>query len=367
MLTAALCLLCLMAAGSSPAYAVSGEEIVIEAEKYLGYPYGWSASGPDAFDCGGFTWYVYDQAGIDFGLRVSSAHLAEQGEIIDDPADLQLGDILFFGYGRSAISHWGIYSGYGYIIHSYNSSTGVVETPLEEVLPPFCYGVRLNQMPAYEERAPLVGTPSAWATAEIHMAIEAGLIPEAEQGGYQQVMTRGAFCSLLLQVCEVLSGQTAAEILADRGLTIDPTVFTDTKNEDILTAYALGLVSGKNDGTFGPEEPLSGEAAATLLGRLLALTGNQGACDPEYTLADLAETSAWSPTELVCYGAVGLPGGGPVPWAKTEPPIQDACLTREQAYISVMRLYNDLLIPTIPEQFPAVKSNLALFGAADFF
>ena len=341
-----LCLALFLALDAAPAHGVSGEDIVLEAEKYLGYPYAWSAAGPNAFDCGGFTWYIYDQLGIDFGLRVSSAKLAGQGQSIEKAEDLQLGDIVFFGYGKAAISHWGIYSGYGYVIHSYNYSTGVVEMALDAVSPPFCYGVRLNELPAYDEQAQLLGEPSDWAAGEVAMAISAGLIPLAGQGSYQQEMTRGEFCSLLLDICEQVFGQSRRELLASRGLSIDHAVFRDTRQEDILIAQALGLVNGRPDGSFGPDEPLSRETAALLLSRLLALAGKSGVYDPGQNLAALADTAVWYEAGLAAWGAIGLAAG----LALQQPvlPLTDLPLTREQAFVGVMRLYRYLVVPETP-------------------
>lgn len=130
----------------SAALAVSGTDVVDTAMEYLGYPYAYQSAGPETFDCGGFVWFAFNQAGVDFQLRIESADLAAANTAIYSIDELQPGDILFFGYSADSIYHWGLYAGDGQVIHSYNESTGVVLTPIESVSPPFCYACRLDTL-----------------------------------------------------------------------------------------------------------------------------------------------------------------------------------------------------------------------------
>ena len=45
-------------------FSVTGEQIVARAEQYLGRPYRRGSKGPSAFDCSGFTSYVYKSMNI---------------------------------------------------------------------------------------------------------------------------------------------------------------------------------------------------------------------------------------------------------------------------------------------------------------
>lgn len=87
-------------------------EVVNIAKRYLGAPYRWGASGPNSFDCSGFTMFVYSQVGV--RLPHSSRSQINVGERVSR-ADLQPGDLVFFG---SPIHHVGIYVGGGQYIHS---------------------------------------------------------------------------------------------------------------------------------------------------------------------------------------------------------------------------------------------------------
>lgn len=82
------------------------------AMRYLGRPYRWAASGPNAFDCSGFTMFVYRQVGV--SLPHSSRAQINSGRRVSR-SELRPGDLVFFG---SPIHHVGIYIGGGQMIHA---------------------------------------------------------------------------------------------------------------------------------------------------------------------------------------------------------------------------------------------------------
>jgi cell wall-associated NlpC family hydrolase len=85
-----------------------GERIVAEAARHIGAPYVYGATGPDAFDCSGFTRYVYGRLGI--SLPRTSAEQYDAVRHVSN-ADKQLGDLIFFRLGGGGIDHVGIYAG----------------------------------------------------------------------------------------------------------------------------------------------------------------------------------------------------------------------------------------------------------------
>lgn len=87
-------------------------EVVNIAKRYLGAPYVWGASGPNSFDCSGFTMFVYRQVGV--SLPHSSRAQYGVGQKVSC-SDLAPGDLVFFG---RPIHHVGIYVGGGMYIHS---------------------------------------------------------------------------------------------------------------------------------------------------------------------------------------------------------------------------------------------------------
>jgi cell wall-associated NlpC family hydrolase len=98
-------------------------EIVSVARKYLGARYVWGATGPNTFDCSGFTSYVYRQVGVSIP-RVSRDQI-NAGERVSRK-DLAPGDLVFFG---SPIHHVGMYIGGGMMIHAPNSGSYVKIAP----------------------------------------------------------------------------------------------------------------------------------------------------------------------------------------------------------------------------------------------
>ncbi|MDP2181548.1 MAG: NlpC/P60 family protein [Actinomycetota bacterium] len=107
----------------APTRAARGE-VVDVAKRYLGAPYRWGASGPNSFDCSGFTMFVYSQVGV--SLPHSSRAQIGHGERVSR-SDLQPGDLVFFG---SPIHHVGIYVGGGMYIHAPHTGDVVSIDPL---------------------------------------------------------------------------------------------------------------------------------------------------------------------------------------------------------------------------------------------
>ena len=105
----------------------AGSSIVALAKQFIGCPYVYGASGPNAFDCSGFTSYVYRQVGISIPHGATSQY---RGGTPVSREDVQPGDLVFIadpaycaGY---PISHVGIYIGNGQFIHaSSNRGEGV--------------------------------------------------------------------------------------------------------------------------------------------------------------------------------------------------------------------------------------------------
>jgi cell wall-associated NlpC family hydrolase len=104
------------AAAPAPTYdgPASGRAKVAIEEGYrqLGKPYRYGGSGPDSFDCSGFTSWVWRAAGV--SLPRTSRDQYAQGRKVAK-ADLQPGDLVYFG---SPIHHVGMYLGDGQMINS---------------------------------------------------------------------------------------------------------------------------------------------------------------------------------------------------------------------------------------------------------
>lgn len=96
-------------------------QVIAYAKQFMGRPYIYGASGPNSFDCSGFTSYVFKHFG--YSLNRSAAGQYSNGTPID-LSQIQPGDlILWRAYGSSkTATHVGIYIGNNQYIHA--SSTG---------------------------------------------------------------------------------------------------------------------------------------------------------------------------------------------------------------------------------------------------
>lgn len=91
--------------------AGNAQAILNEAYKHLGKSYVWGATGPDTFDCSGFTQYVYEHAaGMDIS-RTTYTQINVGQPVSQD--QLKPGDLVFPHAG-----HVGIYVGNGQMIHA---------------------------------------------------------------------------------------------------------------------------------------------------------------------------------------------------------------------------------------------------------
>lgn len=96
--------------------------LMIEAEKYIGYPYVYGAASPDVgFDCSGFVCWVFNQSGVFKTKRLGANGLYSL--CTDIPREeAQPGDLVFFektmGANVKGITHVGIYVGNNMMIHA---------------------------------------------------------------------------------------------------------------------------------------------------------------------------------------------------------------------------------------------------------
>lgn len=82
-------------------------DLLTEANKHIGKPYRHGMKGPNAFDCSGFTSYVYKQ----FGYSISPASRIQYTDGVKvDRKELRKGDLVFFTSRSSGknVGHVGI-------------------------------------------------------------------------------------------------------------------------------------------------------------------------------------------------------------------------------------------------------------------
>ena len=72
-----------------------GRRVAEEARRHLGARYAYGKTGPKAFDCSGFTLYVFRACGV--RLDHSSRAQYRQGCAVKSRKELRIGDLVFFG------------------------------------------------------------------------------------------------------------------------------------------------------------------------------------------------------------------------------------------------------------------------------
>ena len=91
------------------------QQVIHTAKRFLGLPYMWGGTTPLGIDCSGFVQLVYRLNGVAL-LRDSHIQYTQADLALVDKADLQAGDLIFFG--QTAITHVGLYMGGGEFIHA---------------------------------------------------------------------------------------------------------------------------------------------------------------------------------------------------------------------------------------------------------
>ena len=113
----------LLAGPATEAHAqASGQTVVDDARSYIGTPYG--AYG---MDCSGFTSAVF----ADLGVYLPDSPDAQYAYGV--PSDAKAGDLVFFDESGYGISHVGIATGYGTVIHASTYYGAVVETSMDYI------------------------------------------------------------------------------------------------------------------------------------------------------------------------------------------------------------------------------------------
>lgn len=106
---------------------ISGAIAAAKTQLGVSYSWGGNAIAGQEFDCSGLVWWAYKQAGISIprGQRMSNGRgnsmigwALDSGRWTTNQANLQPGDLMFWGHGVNNTTHVGMYIGGGKMIHS---------------------------------------------------------------------------------------------------------------------------------------------------------------------------------------------------------------------------------------------------------
>lgn len=104
---------------------LSVAETIALAKKFLGLPYTWGGTSSYGFDCSGFTQMLMRQRGYVMPRDAGPQARWERFAAVEK-ADLQPGDVLFFGSAPEKITHTGVYIGDGLFINATTHETPMV-------------------------------------------------------------------------------------------------------------------------------------------------------------------------------------------------------------------------------------------------
>ena len=120
---------------------------------------------------------------------------------------------------------------------------------------------------------PPVNAPSSWAEPEVTAAIAAGLVPEELQRDYQSSISRGSVAQMFINLIEKASGMSIDDFMAEKGVTVNESAFTDTTDRAVLAANALGIIQGVGDNRFDPDGIFKRAHVAVIINRVARVLG----------------------------------------------------------------------------------------------
>lgn len=167
---------------------------------------------------------------------------------------------------------------------------------------------------------------SDWAKESIEKAKELNIVDYDSNYNYPGTITREQFCELVFNlICAVNDGFVTEDTEVK---------FTDTDNHKILALNRAGIIYGKSDTEFVPNDFLTREEAATILVRMINREMPMAATEVWFEFDDIGEVSEWASSSVQTMCNLGfMVGIGENKFAPKN------TYTTEQAIVTIMRIY----------------------------
>jgi len=182
--------------------------------------------------------------------------------------------------------------------------------------------------------------PSDWAESDVKKAEALNITEKGKIYRYRMSITREEFCELIYNYCY--------NVIKEVDTVTGENKFTDTTNSKIIRLNAMGIINGKSETEFAPNDLLTREEAAVILNRMVNKTIPVPVTEMHFAFDDEASISAWASDSIQIMCNMGVMNG--VGKNKFAP--QDT-YTTEQAIATIVRVY------------AAQSANTGIIGGAD--
>ena len=173
--------------------------------------------------------------------------------------------------------------------------------------------------------------PSDWATEYVEYAFSAGIIDAKEEYRFTSPITRLEFCEMVFNAVKLHSGL---------GSVLDIPIsspFTDTDSHAVALLNYAGIINGKSETEFKPDDFLTREEAATIVVRTVDRIGSLSATEIYFDFKDGNEISDWAMESVQKICNLGfMIGVGDNRFAPKE------IFTTEQAVTILVRVFEEL-------------------------
>ncbi|MBR3995216.1 MAG: S-layer homology domain-containing protein, partial [Clostridia bacterium] len=181
---------------------------------------------------------------------------------------------------------------------------------------------------------------SDWAKSDIEKAIALNIINVGGNYNFPAPITREEFCELIYNYCY--------NVIKEVDTVTGENKFTDTTNSKIIRLNAMGIINGKSETEFAPNDLLTREEAAVILNRMVNKTVPVPVTEMYFAFDDEASISAWASDSIQIMCNMGVMNGvGDNKFAPKE------TYTTEQAIATIVRVY------------AAQSANSGIIGGAD--
>lgn len=158
--------------------------------------------------------------------------------------------------------------------------------------------------------SPLVDLfPAKWALEQWRSAKALGLVPAQLDRAYDAPITRLEFCQLMTALLSATWGEDAGAYLTAQSLELSERPFPDCADPDVAILYALGIVNGRDDGSFAPEATISRQEAAKMLTLTAQILGHEAESGSTTAFSDQSTFPAWASGYIQAVAAMGIMQG----------------------------------------------------------